>query len=157
MIGNNYPIDMTMSVADRESQLKQAVQKDYEAINSFQKTMQEREDQWHQEVIDRQAKVLNKPYNQNHPENEVKNVPGYNPYILGPEYLPKALEMMDRAQRLYIKLYENNQNITNAMTTQDWLHIYASCIKDYDMNMKSIFRQNFDRQKYLNRDFLAEA
>ena len=89
------------------------------------------------DVQARESQLLKKPFNH---ETEVENKPELNYYNYDHQEIEEIFNYSDKAEYLSHYLEDNHQDILRTMNNGDWLHIYASSIKDWGLDMNNLMR-----------------
>ncbi len=76
-----------------------------------------------------------------------------NYYNYDHQELDEILDYSEKAEQLHMYLEENHQDIHRGFRNEDWLHIYASAIKDWGMDMNNVLRVSLSLNRKQPEDY----
>jgi hypothetical protein len=79
-----------------------------------------------------------------------------NYYNYDHQEIDEIFDYSEKAEQLNMYLEENHQDILRGFRNGDWLHIYASAIKDWGMDMNNVMRVSLSLNRKQPEDYAQE-
>jgi hypothetical protein len=134
-------------------ELEQATKAAYSNLAQIKQQFEAVDNKFDSEVQQRDAQLLKKPFDH---ETEIDHRPELNYYNYDHQEVEEIFNYSDKAEYLNHYLEEHQQELSRTMTNGDWLHIYASSIKDWGLNVDNLMRVSLSKGRKQPEDYLGE-